>query len=131
MCLWLSGALEEGDRPDRLGAVLDLVSDGALPRLRVHEAAPGVYARSPRLQAIVAHYRASLPVRITSALRPLDPEAEVRELFPDGSERSIAGDQVTERSADGEMRSWRLGFSLRVARRLRDRVRRLRLRGYR
>jgi hypothetical protein len=111
--------------------VLDLVSDGQLPSLRVHEATRGVYARSARLQTIVARYRASLPVRITSSLHPLDPDAEVRELFPDGSERSVAGDQVTERSASGEVRHWRLGFSLRAARRLRDRLRRLRLRGYR
>jgi hypothetical protein len=111
--------------------VLDLVSDGELARLRVHEATPGAYERSPRLRAIVARYRASLPVRIGSALRPLDPDAPVRELLPDGSERSVEGDVVTERSAAGAVREWRLAWPLRLARRLRNRVRAFRLRGYR
>jgi Fe-S-cluster containining protein len=130
-CLWLSGALDEQDRPDRLGAVLDLVSEAQGVRLRVHEAEPGAYQRSPRLQAVVARYRASLPVRIGDAGRPLDPDAPVRELFPDGSERIVAGDHVTERPALGPERRRRLPWPLRVARRLRGRLRLLRLRGYR
>jgi hypothetical protein len=130
-CLWLSGALDEEDRPDRLGAVLDLVGQGHGALLRVHEAEPGALERSPRLREIVARYRVSLPVRIAAADRPLDPEAPVRELFPDGSERVVAGDRVIERPASGPERSRRLAWPLRLARRLRDRVRRLRLRGYR
>jgi Fe-S-cluster containining protein len=130
-CVWLSGALDEEDRPDRLGAVLDLVSEGHLTRLRVHEAAPGAYERSPRLQAIVARYRASLPVRIGDARRPLDPDAPVRDLYPDGSERIVAGDHVTELPAAGPARRRRLAWPLRLARRARDRFRSFRLRGYR
>lgn len=130
-CLWLSGGLEDEDRPDRLGAVLDLVSEAHGTRLRVHEAAPGAYERSPRLQAIVARHRASMPVRISDTQRPLDPEAPVRELFPDGSERVVAGDRVIERPAAGPAREHRLSLPLRLARRARDRVRAFRLRGYR
>ena len=130
-CLWLSGALDDEDRPDRLGAVLDLVSEAHGACLRVHEATPGAYERSPRLQAVVARYRASLPVRISDAQRPLDPDAPVRELFPDGGERVVAGDHVTERPAGGFARRRRLPWPLRLARRLRDRVRVFRLRGYR
>lgn len=130
-CLWLSGGLEEEDRPDRLGAVLDLVSEAYGTRLRVHEAAAGAYERSPRLRAIVARYRASMPVRISDAQRPLDPDAPVRDLFPDGSERSVAGDRVTERPVSGPARQRRLPWPLRLARRARDRVRAWRLRDYR
>ena len=130
-CLWLSGGLDLEDRPDRLGAVLDLVGEAHGARLRVHEAVPGAYERSPRLQAIVARYRASLPVRISDAGRPLDPDAPVRELLPDGSERVVAGDFVTELPAAGPARRRRLPWPLRLARRVRDRARAWRLRGYR
>ena len=127
-CLWLSGGLDEEDRPDRLGAVLDLVSEAYGARLRVHEAVPGAYERSPRLQAIVARYRASLPVRISDVGRPLDPDAPVRELFPDGSERIVAGELVTERHPGEPVLQRRLAWPVRLARRARDRVRAWRLR---
>jgi hypothetical protein len=130
-CLWLSGGLDEEDRPDRLGAVLDLVGEPHGARLRVHEGVPGACERSARLQAIVARYRVSMPVRISDAQRPLDPDAPVRDLFPDGSERVVAGDRVTERPAAGPALERRLPWPLRLARRARDRVRAWRLRGYR
>ena len=130
-CLWLSGGLDDEDRPDRLGAALDLVSEAHGTRLRVHQAAPDAYDRSPRLRTIVARYRASMPVRISDAQRPLDPDAPVRDLFPDGSERIVSGDHVTELPAAGAARRRRLPWLLRLARRARDRARFLRLRGYR
>src|SRR5262249_30051766 len=71
-CLWLAGALEEGDRPDRLGAVLDLASRGGLPELVVHEREPGALDASPRLCEIAETYRASMPVRVLSAAHALD-----------------------------------------------------------
>ena len=130
-CLWLSGGLDPADRPDRLGAVLDLVSEGHLTWLRVHEAVPGAYEAGPRLQQIVAGYRASMPVRISDVANPLDPGARVRELLPDGSERIVEGDSVTELRAGGSPQRRRLGWPLRLARRLRHRVRAFQLRGYR
>ena len=45
-CLWLRGGLELADRPDRLGAVLDLGSRGGFPELVVHEAEPGALAEA-------------------------------------------------------------------------------------
>ena len=68
-CLWLAGGLDPGDRPDRLGAVLDVATEGGVTRLRVHEARPGAYDGSPRLREIVARYRESMPVRIADAAR--------------------------------------------------------------
>jgi len=130
-CLWLSGGLDEADRPDRLGAVLDLVSEGHLTRLRVHEAAPGAYEASARLQAVVARYRASMPVRIADVSRPLDPNARVRELLPDGGERVVEGDLVTELRPGAAPRLRRLSWPLRALRRARDRLRAWRLRNYR
>ena len=63
-CLWLQGGLGAADRPDRLGAVLDLVTEGETSRLVVHEERRGALERSPRLQEIVAEWRESLPVRV-------------------------------------------------------------------
>jgi hypothetical protein len=111
--------------------VLDLVSEAHGTRLRVHEAVPGIYERSARLRAIVARHRATMPVRISDAQRPLDPDAPVRDLLPDGSERIVAGDRVIERPASGPVRERRLSWPLRLARRARDRLRASRLRGYR
>ena len=130
-CLWLSGGLDGEDRPDRLGAVLDLVSEGHIAKLRVHEAVPGAYDASPRLRSVVARFRASMPVRISDVARPLDPDARVRELFPDGSERIVEGDHVTELRAGAAAQRRRLGLPLRVARRALARLRVLRLRDYR
>jgi hypothetical protein len=110
--------------------VLDLVAEAHGTRLRVHEAEPGALERSPRLQAVVARYRASMPVRIGDAGRPLDPDASVRDLFPDGSERVVAGDRVIERPVAGPARERRLALPLRLVRRARDWVRARRLRGY-
>ena len=74
-CLWLGGGLEEEDRPDRLGAVLDVVAVGETHRLEIREAERGAFGRSPRLRAIAERYRASMPVRITDVAAPLDPDA--------------------------------------------------------
>jgi hypothetical protein len=93
-CLWLSGALEAGDRPDRLGAVLDLASRGGLPELVVHEAAPGAFDASPRLRELVGRYRTSMPVRILPSHGGLDPDRPFRVLLPGGEEQRIAGPRV-------------------------------------
>jgi hypothetical protein len=129
-CLWLAGGLDEGDRPDRLGAVLDIATEGLVTRLRVHEARPGAYERSPRLREIVDRYRASMPVRISDVSRAGDPEAPVRELGPEGVELRIEGDWVV-RFVDGrEQQRRRLPWLERRLRRLALAWRAHRLRGY-
>jgi len=101
-CLWLAGGLEEDDRPDRLGAVLDLVTAGAETRLEVHEAAPGAVERSPRLAEIVRRHRAAMPVRVHDVGDVLDPDRPFRVLLPDGCELRVAGERVT-RLRDGRV----------------------------
>jgi hypothetical protein len=93
-CLWLSGALEDADRPDRLGAVLDLASRGGLPELVVHEREPGAFDASPRLREIAERYRASMPVRVLGSEGVLDPDRPFRLLLPGGEEQRIAGDRI-------------------------------------
>jgi hypothetical protein len=134
-CLWLQGSLEDQDRPDRLGALLDLRPVGEALRLEVVLAQPGGFDASPRLQAIAERYRGSMPVRITDLAAPLDPDAPFRVLLPDGEEQRVAGERV-QRLRDGrvvaeqrlpwlERRVRRLllawsGFRLRRAARRRD-----------
>jgi Fe-S-cluster containining protein len=96
-CLWLNGSLEETDRPDRLGAVLSLATQGETPTLFVHEARAGAYEASPRLQVIANEWRESLPVRIADSERVMDPDRPVRVLLPGGAEQLIEGDRVTLR----------------------------------
>jgi hypothetical protein len=94
-CLWLSGGLEEADRPDLLGAILDVATEGLVTRLRVHEATSGAYERSPRLREIVERHRGAMPVRICDVSRAGEPGAPTRELGPSGAELRIVGDEVT------------------------------------
>ena len=129
-CLWLSGGLEEGDRPDRLGAVLDVVSEGGALHLRVHEASPGAYERSERLRAIVAQQREAMPVRIHDVSRAGDPAAPVRELGPGGRELRIEASCIVRLEGGREVERRRLPWLERALRRVVLRVRAWRLRGY-
>jgi hypothetical protein len=93
-CLWLAGSLEEGDRPDRLGAVLSLSTEGETPTLFVHEARRGAFDASPRLHELAEQWRQSLPVRISDSENVLESDRPYRVLLPGGEEHRIAGDRV-------------------------------------
>ncbi len=122
-CLWLRGGLEEPERPDRLGAVVDLVTEGETTLLAIREAERGAFERSPRLRAIAERYRATLPVRISDVDEVMDPDAPFRLLLPGGEEHRIAGDRV-EVWLDGErLDERRLPWIDRWLRRLATRLR--------
>ena len=129
-CLWLTGGLDEADRPDRLGAILDVATEGGVTRLRVHEAEPGAYERSERLREIVARYRESMPVRIANVAQVDDPEAPVRELGPGGSEQRIEGEWLVRFESARECERRRLPWLERRLRRVALAFRRRKLRGY-
>ena len=129
-CLWLSGGLDPEDRPDRLGAVLDVATEGSVTRLRVHEAWRGAYAGSPRLREIVASYRESMPVRLSDVSRAGDPEAPVREFGPAGTELRIEGDWIVRLEGERELGRSRLPWLERGLRRVALAWRARRLRGY-
>jgi hypothetical protein len=94
-CLWLQGGLDPDDRPDRLGAVLDVVTAGAETRLEIHEGRPGAFDASPRLQAIARRYRGGMPVRIHAAGGDRHADRPWRVLLPDGTEQRVDGDRIT------------------------------------
>ena len=91
-CLWLSGGLEIADRPDRLGAVLDVVAQGPVVRLEIRESKPGSFDGSERLASIAEQYRKSMPVRITDVGDVMNSSRSYRLLLPGGEEHRIRGD---------------------------------------
>lgn len=101
-CLWLRGGLDGADRPDRLGAVLDVVSAGGSAFLAIREAEAGAFERSPRLREIAARFRESMPVRVTSADDVMNPDRPYRVLQPDGEEQLVEGETIT-RLRDGRV----------------------------
>jgi gamma-glutamylcyclotransferase (GGCT)/AIG2-like uncharacterized protein YtfP len=93
-CMWLQGGLEEEDRPDRLGAVIDAVVEDGVQRLSIRQKVPGIYDSSPRLQAIVGRYREQMPVKLSSASLSMDPDAPFRIFLAEGEEQRIAGEEI-------------------------------------
>jgi hypothetical protein len=130
-CMWLRGALGDGDRPDRLGAVLDVVAQGASPWLEIREAEPGAFDRSGRLREIAEEYRRSMPVRIGDVADVLDPERRFRVLLPDGEERIVEGEWTTLRRPGAPDTRLRLPRLERWLRRWNLYWRRRRVAGYR
>jgi hypothetical protein len=130
-CLWRRGSLGIDDRPDRLGAVLDLIAHGETIRLEIHESVPGLYDRSPRLQAIAAEHRGTMPVRISDVGDVLDADRPVRWLLPGGKEQIVRGEWTESKMLDGRVTSRRLSVLARFLRRGALVVRRWRVRGYR
>lgn len=91
-CLWLSGGLSQQDRPDRLGAVLDVVAQGPVVRLEIRQSRPTIFDESDRLQSIAEKYRTSMPVRITDVGEVLDSDRSFRLLLTNGEEHRVHGE---------------------------------------
>lgn len=117
-CLWLSGGLEEADRPDRLGAITDILTVGAETRLSIQEAAPGAFDGSARLQDVARQYRDSMPVRIVEAGNFLDPDRPYRVLLGDGEEHRVEGEWTTVLRPGHDLHKHRLSAFARLARRI-------------
>ena len=129
-CLWLQGKLDIEDRPDRLGAVLDVVVEAGAARLAIREATRGAFERSDRLRAIAERYRDAMPVRITCASDALAAAAPERVLLARGEELAIAGDVAVRLRGGREVERVRARWLERAARRLRLAWQRRRVRGY-
>jgi hypothetical protein len=130
-CLWLQGGLRQDDRPDRLGALIDLVSAGGMPRLEIREARPGAFDGSPRLREIAEAHRRTTAVRVRPPSDPMDPDAPFRVLLPDGEEQHVHGEHVTVLRGGVPVAAARLPWLERQVRRLTLRLRARRVAGYR
>ena len=128
-CLWLQGGLEDDERPDRTGAVVDLEPDGLGVRLAIREIRPGAFDASPALQRIAARHREQMPVRITDTRDTHDPDRLYRELRADDVEHRITGEWTEIRRGGALESRRRLPWAERLARRLAIAWRRRRLAG--
>lgn len=117
-CLWLQGGLEDDERPDRTGGIVDLETTGVGLRLAIREARPGAFDASPSLQAIAERHRESMPVRITDVGDPLDPDRPFRVLLADGVEQRVAGDRVEVWRGGRRIETRRLPWLERIVRRV-------------
>ena len=129
-CMWLQGKLALEDRPDRLGAVLDLTFEAGAPLLEIREAVPGATDTNVRLRAIAGRYRAAMPVRITRAADALRADAPVRTLLANGEELLAAGDTVVRQRGGREIERTRAPLLERAARRALLAWQRWRIRDY-
>ena len=117
-CLWLQGGLEDDERPDRTGGVVDLETTGVGVRLGIREAREGAFDASPRLQAIAERYRSEMPVRITDADDVMDPDRPFRVLLADGVEHHVAGERLEVYRGGRLVESRRQPWAERLARRV-------------
>ena len=115
-CLWLSGGLAPEDRPDQLGAIVDILTVGAETRVSIQEAEPGAFDASPRLQEIAAQYRESMPVRVVEAGNFLDPNRPFRVLQPAGVEQRVKGEWTTVIQPGKPPETQRMSWLARTAR---------------
>jgi len=93
-CLWLQGGLEDDERPDTTGGIVDLEAVGVGLRLEIREVERGAFEASPALQAIAERYRNEMPVRITDAEDVMNPDRPFRVLLANGLENRVEGDRV-------------------------------------
>ena len=117
-CLWLKGQLRDEDRPDRLGAVVDLVPVGTGLRLSIRQMSPGAFEASRRLQEIASEFRELMPVRITDVEDVLDPQRPFRVLLAEGEELIVSGESVTRYRDGVEVEARRIAWPERLARRI-------------
>jgi hypothetical protein len=125
-CHWLEGGLEGGDRPDRIGGIVDFAPGGLALHMAIVEAEPGALAASPRLRAIAAAHRDSVDVRVTDTRDVLDPDRPVRVLQAGGRELVLEGERVRTFESGRLASDARLPFIERMARRLQLRFQRWR-----
>jgi len=126
-CLWLQGGLEDDERPDATGGIVDLETAGDGIRLGIREPRRGAFDASPALQAIAERYRDSMPVRISDAEDVMNPDRPFRVLLANGLEHRVEGELV-EVLRDGErVERRRMPWAERWARRVAIAWRRWRL----
>ncbi len=117
-CLWLQGGLDDDERPDRTGGIVDLEAVGAAVRLSIRELRPGAFDASPALQSIAERYRSQMPVRVTDTADLENPDRPFRVLLADDVEQRVAGERV-EIYAGGVLRETKtLPWLERMARRV-------------
>ena len=93
-CLWRQGGLEDDERPDATGGIVDLETVGVGLRLGIRLKEHGDFENSPRLLAIAERYRSEMPVRITDAVDVMNPDRPFQVLLPEGVSHRVEGTRI-------------------------------------
>ena len=93
-CLWRQGGLEDDERPDATGGIVDLETVGIGLRLGIRLKRRGHFERSPKLLAIAQRYRSEMPVRITDAEDVMNPDRPFQVLLPEGILHRVEGARI-------------------------------------
>jgi len=93
-CLWRQGGLEEDERPDLTGGIVDLETVGIGLRLGIRLKSRGQFERSPKLQAIAERYRSEMPVRITDAEDVMNPDRPFQVLLAESVLYRVEGIRI-------------------------------------
>jgi Fe-S-cluster containining protein len=93
-CLWRQGGLEDDERPDATGGIVDLETVGIGLRLGIRLRKLGDFERSPKLLAIAERYRSEMPVRITDADDVMNPDRPFEVLLPEGVSQRVEGARI-------------------------------------
>lgn len=128
-CLWLKGGLEASDRPDQIGAVIDLCVGEGPAYLGIRQLHEGRFEASSRLQEIAELFRETIPVRITRSDDATNDSRPYRVLHAGGVERRIEGEWVEEVRAGKTVARRRMPWLERRFRGVRLAWQRWRLRG--
>ena len=93
-CLWRQGGLEDDERPDQTGGIVDLETIGIGLRLGIRMRSIEAFDDSPKLQAIAARYRSEMSIRITDSRDVANPDRPFRVLLPEGIEHRVLGERI-------------------------------------
>jgi Fe-S-cluster containining protein len=93
-CLWRQGGLEDDERPNATGGIVDLETVGVGLRLGIRVEKRGDFERSPKLDAIARRYRNEMPVRITDAEDVMNPDRPFQVLLPEGVLHRVEGKRI-------------------------------------
>jgi Fe-S-cluster containining protein len=93
-CLWRQGGLEEDERPDATGGIVDLETVGVGLRLGIRMRRLEDFDAASKLRRIAERYRSEMPVRITDVEDVMNPDRPFRVLLPEGEEHRVFGERI-------------------------------------
>ena len=93
-CLWRQGGLEDDERPDATGGIVDLETTGVGLRLGIRVRRLEEFDAASKLHKIAERYRSQMPVRISDAQDVMNPDRPFRMLLPEGEEQWVLGERI-------------------------------------
>ena len=93
-CLWRQGGLEDDERPDATGGIVDLETMGVGLRLGIRMRKLEEFDTASKLRAIAERYRSQMPIRISDADDVMNPDRPFRVLLPEGMEHRVFGERI-------------------------------------